>query len=455
MGGDGMLDDPADSVMRSVGLPEIAVVGAGCRYPGGVRDLDGLWRALSDGRDAISATPADRWGPGFLDPAGSEGTMYSGRGGFLDDIDAFDARFFGISLREATEIDPQHRLLLTTAWEAMEDSGIPLECWAGSRTGVYTGVLGMDYTLLLAKAKGAHGVGPYYASGKEASFGAGRIAYTFGLHGPCMMLNSACSSSLLAVHLAAQSLRTGECDAAVAGGVSLMLAPELSIFMSRIEALSPSGTCRPFDTAADGVVRGEGCGMVVLKRYRDAIRDGDRILAVLKGSATVHDGRSAGLIAPNAEAQESLLRAALAAASVSAREVDYLETHCTGTSLGDRIEVSALAAVLRERTGRGTAAADRIAQGELRPHRLRRRDPGLPQGHPGRPARRRAAADPPGVAIGPGDRRRDSGRHAGCAAARGQAEDGRRERLRPVRHERPRRPPVASSRRPRDRPVDR
>ncbi|MFI7601295.1 type I polyketide synthase [Actinoplanes sp. NPDC049681] len=348
-----MLEDHADNAMRPAGGPEIAVVGAGCRYPGGVRDLQGLWQALSEGHDAISNTPADRWGKEFLGPAGSEGAMYSGRGGFLDDVDAFDARFFGISPREAAEIDPQHRLLLTTAWEAMEDSGIPLDRWAGSRTGVYTGILGTDYTLLLAKAKGARGVGPYYASGKEASFGAGRIAYTFGLHGPCMMLNSACSSSLLAVHLAAQSLRTGECDAAIAGGVSLMLAPELSIFMSKIEALSPSGMCRPFDAAADGVVRGEGCGMVVLKRYRDAVRDGDRILAILKGSATVHDGRSAGLIAPNAEAQELLLRTALAAAGVPARAVDYVETHCTGTSLGDRIEVSALAAVFGEARDEG------------------------------------------------------------------------------------------------------
>ncbi|MFE1886225.1 type I polyketide synthase, partial [Streptomyces diastatochromogenes] len=341
-----MPDEQADAESIEVAGPgAIAVVGIGCRYPGGVNDLDSLWQVMLEGREVTSEVPADRWGPEFLDRERGEGTMYCGRGGFLDDIDAFDARFFGVTPREAAEIDPQHRLLLTTAWRAMEDSGIPRDRWQGSRTGVFTGVLGMDYTLLLAKTKGEAGVGPYYASGKEASFGAGRIAYTFGLHGPCMMLNSACSSSLLAVHLACQALRAGECDAALAGGVNLMLTPELSIFMSQIEALSPTETCRPFDAAADGVVRGEGCGMVVLKRYADAVADGDRIHAVIKGSATVHDGRSAGLIAPNAEAQEMLLRSALDAAGVSAPDIDYVETHCTGTSLGDRLEVSALASV--------------------------------------------------------------------------------------------------------------
>lgn len=325
---------------------DIAVVGIGCRYAGGVRDLDSLWQVLLTGRDVMSEAPGDRWGAEFLDKDRADGTMYCGRGGFLEDVDAFDARFFGITPREAAEIDPQHRLLLTTAWEAMEDSGIPRERWEGSRTGVFTGILGMDYTLLHAKTAGPAGVGPYYASGKEASFGAGRIAYTFGLHGPCMMVNTACSSSLLAVHLASQALRAGECDAALAGGVNLMLAPELSIFMSRIEAMSPTETSRPFDSAADGVVRGEGSGMVVLKRYADAVAAGDHVYAVLKGSATVHDGRSAGLIAPNAEAQEMLLESALTAAGVAPGDIDYVEAHCTGTPLGDRLEVSALTSVL-------------------------------------------------------------------------------------------------------------
>src|SRR6185437_1597162 len=186
------------------------------------------------------------------------GTTYCPRGGFLDEVDRFDASFFGISSREACELDPQQRLLLETAWSAMEDSGTPRDAWKGSRTGVFAGVLGMDYALLHAKTAGIGRISPYYASGKEFSFGAGRISYTFGLNGPCLMLNSACSSSLMAVHLACQSLRGGECDAALAGGVNRMLAPELSVFMSKIDALSPSGVCRPFDARADGVVRGEG-----------------------------------------------------------------------------------------------------------------------------------------------------------------------------------------------------
>ena len=332
---------------------DIAVVGVGMRYAGGVHDLESLWQVVLGGRNVTSPAPQDRWDASFVDKDRAEGTMNCSRAGFLDDVDTFDARFFGITPREAAEIDPQHRMLLTTAWEAMEDSGIPRDRWEGSRTGVYTGILGMDYTLLHTKTKGPKGIGPYYASGKEPSFGAGRIAYTFGLHGPCMMLSTACSSSLLAVHLACQALRGGECDAALAGGVNLMLTPELSIYMSRIEALSPTETCRPFDSAADGVVRGEGCGMVVLKRYADALADGDRIHAVLKGSATVHDGRSSGLIAPNAEAQEMLLRSALATAGLTPRDIDFVETHCTGTPLGDHLEVSALTSVFGADRDRG------------------------------------------------------------------------------------------------------
>ena len=194
----------------------------------------------------------------------------------------------------------------------MENSGTPRERWDGSRTGVYLGVLGMDYTVLHAKTLGPQNIGPYYASGKEFSFGAGRIAYTFGLHGPCVMLTAACASSLLAVHLAAQALRTGECDAALAGGVNLMLTPELSIFMDKIEALSPAGVCRPFDASADGVVRGEGCGVLVLKRYADAVAAGDRIWAVVRGSATNHDGRSAGSSPANGITRSKIWRAPVA-----------------------------------------------------------------------------------------------------------------------------------------------
>jgi acyl transferase domain-containing protein len=326
---------------------DIAIVGVGCRFPGGVTDLDSYWELLASGASTVTGVPADRWDDRFHHARlENPGTSYCPRGSFLADVDRFDADFFGISPREADEMDPQQRVLLEVSWAAMEDSGIPRNRWLGSRTGIYLGILAMDYTVLHAKTAGTESISPYYASGKEFSFGAGRIAYTFGLHGPCVMLNTACSSSLMAVHLAGKALRSGECDAALAGGVNLMLTPELSIFMSKVRALSPSGNCRPFDAAADGVVRSEGCGVIVLKRYVDAAADGDRIWAVIHGSAANHDGRSAGLTAPNAAAQQDLLRAVLRDAGRSPRDLDFVEAHGTGTPLGDPMELSALAAVI-------------------------------------------------------------------------------------------------------------
>ncbi|MEV4212401.1 beta-ketoacyl synthase N-terminal-like domain-containing protein [Micromonospora sp. NPDC049662] len=319
------------------GATDIAVVGVGCRFPGGVDDLDSLWRVLDEGRDVTGPVPAGRPGAASLDTVGT--------GGFLPDIDLFDAEFFGVSPHEAREMDPQQRLLLTLAWRAMEHSGVPLSAWAGSDTGVYFGILAMDYAVLHARTLGVDHVGAHYASGKEFSFGSGRVAYTFGLNGPCMTLTAACASSLLAVHLAARALAAGDCDTALAGGVNLMVGPELTLYMRRIQALSPQGLCRPFDADADGVVRGEGGAVVVLKRYADAVADGDQIWGVIKGSATNHDGRSAGLTAPNALAQEQLLRNALRDADVSPADIEYVEAHSTGTPLGDPIELSALAAV--------------------------------------------------------------------------------------------------------------
>jgi len=317
--------------------PDIAIVGIGCRLPGGIGDLDGLWRLLLDGADVTRPVTPDRVGVEQFPPGHV--------GGFLDEIDRFDAAFFGVSPREAREIDPQQRLLLEVAWSALEHSGTPRERWEASRTGVYVGILAMDYALLHARTLGPERIDKYYAGGKEFSFAAGRIAYTFGLHGPVMALNTACSSSLIAVHLAAAALRSGECDAALAGGVNLLVGPELSRFMREIQALSRTSQCRPFDAAADGVVRGEGCGLVVLKRYADAVADGDRIWAVIRGGAVNHDGRSAGLTAPNPTAQTALLRDALRAAGTDPADVDYVESHSTGTPLGDPIELSALAAV--------------------------------------------------------------------------------------------------------------
>ncbi|WP_433325198.1 beta-ketoacyl synthase N-terminal-like domain-containing protein [Spirillospora sp. CA-294931] len=324
--------DPAD----------IAVVGVGCRFPGEVRDLDGLWRILIEGRDVVEPIPADRWNGSST----KNGDAAHHAGGFLSGIDRFDAGFFGISPREARQMDPQQRLLMEVAWEAMEDSGVPREGWRHSATSLHFGILGSDYMVLHAKTVGPEGVDPYFASGKEFSFAAGRIAYTFDLRGPSMTVNTACSSSLVAVHLACQGLRSGEVDTALAGGVNAMVAPELTLYMDRVQALSRTGRCRPFDARADGVVRGEGCGIVVLKRLEDALRDRDQVYGVIRGSAVNQDGHSAGLTAPSAPAQRELLVAALRAARLGAREPCFVEAHGTGTPLGDPLEISALAEVL-------------------------------------------------------------------------------------------------------------
>ncbi|MYS90463.1 MULTISPECIES: type I polyketide synthase, partial [Streptomyces] len=323
----------------------IAVVGVGCRFPGGVRTLGSFGRLLSSGPDLFADVPAERWGPERADPAGGPGTISNGVGVFLEDIDRFDASFFGITPREAGVLDPQQRLVMEVAWEAMADSGRPREEWRGSRTAVVLGMLAKDYELLHARTLGLDRIGPHHVSGMEFSFAAGRLAYTFDLSGPVSTVNSACSSSLLAVHQAAQSLRAGDCDTAVAGGVSLLITPDLSVFLSSVGALSPSGACRPFDAAADGIVRGEGCGVVVLKRYADAVAAGDRIHAVIRGSAVNNDGASLGLTVPNAAAQGDLLRRALDRAGLAPHEVDYVEAHGTGTPIGDLIEVEALGEV--------------------------------------------------------------------------------------------------------------
>ncbi|KRV49610.1 polyketide synthase type I [Wenjunlia vitaminophila] len=330
---------------------DIAVVGVGCRFPGGVRGLDSLWNVLLNGVDVVDKVPPDRWDESFFhDDPRNPGTTYCREGGFLTDIDRFDADYFGISPREAREMDPQQRLLLEVTAEAMDDSGLPRQRWEGTRTSVHMGILGSDYLLVHTKAAGTRTIDPYFASGKEFSFAAGRISYVFGLHGPAMTVNTACSSSLVAVHLACQSLRNHEVDTALAGGVNAIVAPELTVFMGKVQALSPTGRCKPFDAAADGIVRGEGCGVVVLKRYADAVRSHDQIYGVIRGSAVNQDGRSAGLTVPNAVAQAALLRQALDSAGLDPRVPSYVEAHGTGTPLGDPLEISALAEVLgRER----------------------------------------------------------------------------------------------------------
>ena len=321
----------------------IAVVGIGIRLPGAIRDLPAFEALLAAGATAFGPLPESRWDSSRYGPRAPVGA-------FLDDVDRFDAQSFGVSPREARELDPQQRLLLEVGAEALEDAGATRAEWAGSATGVYTGMLAADYTLVQARTRGVGAIDAYYATGKELSFGGGRLAHLFDLQGPALALASACSSSLVAVHLACAALRAGEIDAALAGGVSLLLAPELSAFMDRVGALSRTGRCRPFDDAADGVLRGEGCALVVLKRFEDAVRDGDHVRAVVRGSALNHDGHSAGLTVPSTAAQVRLGRAALRAAALHPSDIDVVEGHATGTPLGDPIELAALAELHAGRT---------------------------------------------------------------------------------------------------------
>ncbi|SCL23249.1 Acyl transferase domain-containing protein [Micromonospora pallida] len=325
----------------------IAVVGVGCRFPGGVDSPAAYWDVLSQGVDAVGEVPADRWDVDAFFDADPDvpGKMYTRAGHFVAGVDGFDAGFFGVSPREAVSLDPQQRLLLEVAWAALEDAGQVPARLTGSRTGVFVGIGTDDYSLLLRSA-GPASMDAYTGTGNAFSVAAGRLSYLLGLQGPSMAVDTACSSSLVAVHLACRSLRSGESDLALAGGVHLVLTPEGTIYLSRTKALSADGRCKTFDASADGYGRGEGCGVVVLKRLSDAQRDGDRVLAVIRGSAVNHDGPSSGLTVPNGLAQQDLIRAALADAGVAPADVDYVEAHGTGTSLGDPIEVDALAAAL-------------------------------------------------------------------------------------------------------------
>jgi acyl transferase domain-containing protein len=324
----------------------IALIGAACRFPG-ASDPEEFWQILQNGRDVIGDVPPERWDVDtYYDPSGeAPGTMYTRCGGFLAAVDEFDADALGISPREAREMDPQQRIALECAWDALDCAGQSADRLAGTSTGVYLGLLGSDYLLLHTRTVGLTRMTPYFGSGKEASFAAGRLSYLLGVHGPSMTVSTACSSSLVALHLACQSLQVGESDVAIAGGASMVLTPDLTLFLCKVGAISRTGRCRAFDAAADGIVRGEGCGVVVLKRLADAIADRDPILAVIRGTAVNHNGRSAGLTAPSGVAQESLLRQALNRAGLAPDEVSFVETHGTGTPLGDPIEVSAIASV--------------------------------------------------------------------------------------------------------------
>ncbi|HUL78058.1 MAG TPA: type I polyketide synthase, partial [Vicinamibacteria bacterium] len=336
-----------DAVERPLREP-IAVIGLGCRFPRGANDPDGFWRNLREGVDGITEVPRERWDVDEIyDPEpGKPGKVYTRHGGFLDRVYEFDPHFFGIAPREALSMDPQQRLLLEVCWEALERSGQAANRLAGSATGVFIGIGASDYSQLQTRSGDLACIDAYFGAGASHSIASGRVSYALGLQGPCVSVDTACSSSLVALHLAVQSLRLAECRMALAGGVSLMLAPEGTLATCQARMLSPDSRCKTFDASADGYGRAEGCGIVVLKRISDALADEDRILALIRGTAINQDGRSSGITAPNGPAQEAVIREALVRAGVSPLEIGYLETHGTGTSLGDPIEVRALAAVL-------------------------------------------------------------------------------------------------------------
>ncbi len=338
------LADEFDRVSRIAVAEPVAVVGIGCRFPGDVDGPESFWDFLVAGRNAISTVPADRWdAEAFYHPDPlTPGRMTTKWGGFVPDVAGFDAEFFGITPREAAAMDPQQRMLLEVAWEALEHAGIPPDSLGGTRTAVMMGVYFNEYQSMLAASP--QNVDAYSGTGNAHSITVGRISYLLGLRGPAVAVDTACSSSLVAVHLACQSLRLRETDLALAGGVSITLRPETQIAISAWGLLSPQGRCAAFDAAADGFVRGEGSGVVVLKRLTDAVRDGDQVLAVVRGSAVNQDGRSNGVTAPNTAAQCDVIADALRSGDVAPDSVNYVEAHGTGTVLGDPIEFEALAA---------------------------------------------------------------------------------------------------------------
>jgi len=335
-----------DATRRNVENEPVAIVGLGCRFPG-ASSPDEFWTLLEEGREAIREVPRERWNiDDWFDPdANSPGCVYTRVGGFIDGIDQFDPHFFDITPREAVTLDPQQRLLLEVSWEALEHAGMVPETLRGSRTGVYVGVGANEYEALWPDDDGTS-INGWFATGNALNAIAGRVAFTFGLTGPAVAIDTACSSSLVALHQAVQGLRSGDCDAALAAGVNALLRPDSMVAACQAGMLSPSGHCHTFSASADGYVRAEGCGVVVLKRLSDARRDGDQVLAVVRGSAVNQDGASGGLTVPHGPSQQQVIEAALRNAAVDARQVAYVEAHGTGTKLGDPIEVQAAAAAL-------------------------------------------------------------------------------------------------------------
>jgi polyketide synthase 5 len=335
----------ASRTMTTTPVTPVAVIGMACRLPGGIDSPERLWEALLRGDDLVTEVPADRWDVDeYYDPEpGVPGRSVCKWGGFLDDVAGFDPEFFGINEREAIALDPQHRLLLETSWEAMEHAGLTPEAVTDSQTGVFVGLTHFDYQLVGAESHAMEG--PYGFQGNTFSMASGRIAYALGVHGPAVTMDSACSSSLLAVHTACRSLNDGESDLALAGGAFVMLEPRKFAAGSAQGMLSPTGRCHAFDVAADGYVSGEACAVVLLKRLPDALSDGDRILAVVRGTAANQDGHTVNIATPSPTAQTAVYRAALAAAGVDARSVGMVEAHGPGTPVGDPIEYASLAEV--------------------------------------------------------------------------------------------------------------
>ena len=348
--------------MKEHAHERIAVVGFACRFPG-ADDIESFWELLRDGREAIGEVPGARWDiDAYFDrDRDVPGRMAVRAGGFLADVAGFDAAFFGIAPREALSMDPQQRLLLEVTWEALEHAGIAADRLSGSPTGVFVGICNNDHFQRVVH-RGDEFIDAYLASGHALSVAAGRISFCLGLQGPALSIDTACSSSLAALHVACRSLRNGETRMALCGGVNIMCSPETTIALSRGHMLAPDGRCKTFDARADGFSRGEGCGVLVLKRLSDAVADGDRILAVIRGTAVNQDGRSGGLTVPNGPAQEAVIRAALADARVDPADISYVEAHGTGTSLGDPIEVRALAGAL----GAGRSHDNPIAIGSVK-----------------------------------------------------------------------------------------
>jgi len=315
----------------------IAIIGLGCRIPGGANDPETFWEMMRDGVDAVKEIPPDRWDiDAYYDPELPPETMNTRWAGLLDQVDQFDPAFFGISMGEAAWMDPQQRLVLEVSWEALENAGLSPELLRGSATGVFVGACFFDYFHMI---KGGPGRA---ASGLVMAVLAHRVSHVMDFRGPSFAVDSACSSSLLTAHLACSSLRARECDIALSGGVNVILRPEITVAFSQAGMMSPEGRCKCFDAAADGYVRGEGCGILVLKRLSDAVRDHDRVLAVISGSAVNQDGYTRSITAPKGEAQVSLLQSALRNVRLDPDQIGYIEAHSTGTPLGDATELQAL-----------------------------------------------------------------------------------------------------------------